>query len=73
MNKPYHSYYSQQAADLYGDVIYETPVHHNLVSVTFVSKEYYTLDELKKFYKWNDTVYVGEVGKCIRPKDTSLP
>jgi hypothetical protein len=66
--KTLHGYYSKQAADLFGDVIYETAIHQNLVAVTFASKEYYTPEEVKTFYKWKDTVYVGEIGKCIRLK-----
>jgi hypothetical protein len=66
--KTLHGYYSKQAADLYGDAIYETAIHQNLVALTLATKEYYTLDELKTFYRWGDTVYIGEVNKCIRLK-----
>jgi hypothetical protein len=70
--KTSHGYYSKQAADLYGDVIYETAIHQNLIAVTLATKEYYTSEEVKTFYKWKDTVYVGEIGKCIRPKVDSF-
>lgn len=57
MNK--HAYYSEQAAQTFGSVIWRTPWNEE-IEVTSVS------DDKDSYYNWPDKVYMGPVTEFVR-------
>lgn len=61
MNQQLHGFYSQKDANQHGYCVYTTPDGKS-VNVTFVCPVINWSDH----YKWDDTIYIGPVVKCIR-------